>query len=206
MLRVGNAVIVTAASLLIFANSIVGQSISETTSIYRLAAGTRIPVRLDVELSSRNATRNDTFISRTVSPIYIDDSVALPEGTVIEGEVLDVRRASFGGRNGMIELSFSVIRFGNDLERRMSSARIRRFGDNDSVLISTAAIGGGAVGGLAIGSANNDGRGRWLVAGVGAAIGAGFSILRKGRDASIRPDQHIFVVLERDVVLPVTDN
>lgn len=206
MLREKNTVILTVVVSLIFANSIVAQSSIEHTSIYRLAAGTRIPVRLDVELSSRNATRSDTFISRTTAPVLINDVVALPEGTIIEGEVLAVKPAAFGGRDGEIDLDFRSIKFGVEAERRLWSAPIKRIGESRSAFISVAAIGGSAAGGYAIGSATGDGDGKWFGAGVGAAIGAGISLFRKGRDASIRSDQLIYVVVEKDVILPVLDN
>ena len=98
-------------SVLIFANSI--SSTAQPDSIYRLPAGTRIRLKMDVELSSKAASMNDTFTAVVAKPVKVRDTIALPVGTVIEGRVTSVSKASAGLENGSLELVFESLRFVN---------------------------------------------------------------------------------------------
>ena len=85
-------------SLLIFVNSVFAAA--QPDSIYRLPAGIRIRLKMDVELSSRVASVNDTFIATVAKPVLIRVVVALPVGTIIEGRVSSLSKAAGGRHDG----------------------------------------------------------------------------------------------------------
>lgn len=95
-------------TLLIFANSV--YLIAQRDSTYRLPAGTRIRLKLDVELSSKVASVNDTFIASVVTPVINNETVVLPAGSVIEGRVTKVERAALAGRDGKLNVVFENLK------------------------------------------------------------------------------------------------
>jgi hypothetical protein len=75
-------------------------------SIYRLPAGTHLRVKVDVELSSKVASINDTFLATVYEPVKVNETVVLPTGSVVEGRVTDVRSAGAFGQSGSLKIVF----------------------------------------------------------------------------------------------------
>lgn len=95
-------------TLVIFANSVYLTAQRDLT--YRLPAGTRIRLKMDVEVSSKFASVNDTFIASVVAPVIINETVVLPAGSVIEGRVTRVERAGHAGRDGKLNVVFESLK------------------------------------------------------------------------------------------------
>lgn len=95
-------------TLLIFGNSVF--LIAQRDPTYRLPAGTKIRLKLDVELSSKFASVNDTFIASVVTPVINNETVVLPAGAVIEGRVIKVERAAHAGRDGKLNVVFESLK------------------------------------------------------------------------------------------------
>jgi len=70
-------------TLLIFAAF--STAAAQPESIYRLAAGTRITLKLDAEINSQVSGVNDTFIATLARPVIVRDTVVLPAGTTVAG-------------------------------------------------------------------------------------------------------------------------
>lgn len=190
-------------SLLIFANSVFAAA--QPDSIYRLPAGTRIRLKMEVELSSRVASVNDTFIATVAKPVLIRDIVALPVGTIIEGRVTSVSKAAGGGHNGTLEPVFGSLRFTNTAPIKIDGVLVNKMVvPSSSILTFLSVIGGIAIGAV-IGAASNVHNGVLIGAGVGAGAGTGVALLRKGKDVRIRTGEEFKIELKREVVLPVLD-
>jgi len=97
-------------TLMIFANST--YLTAQRDSTYRLPAGTRIRLKMDVELSSKVASVNDTFIASVVTPVVIGQTVVLPAGETVEGRVTEVEAAAHAGRDGKLNAVFETIKYG----------------------------------------------------------------------------------------------
>lgn len=95
-------------TLVIFANSVVLNA--QRDSVYRLPAGTRIRLKMDVELSSQFSSVNDTFLAHVIVPVVADETVVLPAGAVVEGRVTEVARAAHAGRDGMLNVVFESLK------------------------------------------------------------------------------------------------
>ncbi len=190
-------------SLLIFANSI--SSTAQPDSIYRLPAGTRIRLKIDVELSSKAASMNDTFTAVVAKPVKVRDTIALPVGTVIEGRVAGVSKASAGLENGSLELVFESLRFVNLPPRTIDGFLVNKVETRSSLLTTALSIIGGTVIGAVLGTVSKTNNGALIGAGVGAGAGTGVALLRKGKDVRIAKDEEFEIELRREVVLPVLD-
>lgn len=190
-------------SLLIFANSF--SSTAQPDSIYRLPAGTRIRLKMDVELSSDVASVNDTFTAKVAKPVMIRDVVVLPVGTVIEGRVASVSRAAAGGQNGKLEPVFESLKIVNTTPRKIEGVLVNKLETRSSSLVNVLSIIGGTVIGAVLGAVSKTDQGALIGAGIGAGLGTGAALLRKGKDVRIRKDEEFEIELRREVMLPVLD-
>ncbi len=201
MKRFGAATRLTIVSFLIFVNSFV--VFGQTDSIYRLPAGTRIRLRMDAEINSRVSRANDTFIAAVVKPVNVREVVVIPADTIVGGRVIQASSAAFGGRNGVLDVIFETIKFG-DNARRIDGIATQPFVSRSSNAFSMLSILGGAVAGAAVGAANSA-RGALIGAGVGAGAGTSIAFVRKGREVRIRKGEEFEIELKKEVLLPVLD-
>ncbi len=99
---------VKALALLIFGISV--STAAQVDTSYRLPAGTHVKLKLDAELSSKVASVNDTFLARVTKPVVLNDTVILPEGSLIEGRVTGVSPAGVFGRSGSLKIVFESLK------------------------------------------------------------------------------------------------
>jgi len=175
------------------------------SSIYQLQAGITIRVQMDNEINSKVASVNDTFTTTLVAPLLVQETVLLPTGTVIEGRVIKVRRASYGGKSGSLEVSFQTLRLANGVKRVIEGVLVNELKIESSPTADVlTVIGGTALGGI-IGAVSKVDNGALIGAGVGAGAVTGFAFLRKGRDVKIKADEEFEIRLTKNVNLPVQD-
>ena len=175
------------------------------SSIYQLQAGITIRVQMDNEINSKVASVNDTFTTTLVAPLLVQETVLLPTGTVIEGRVIKVRRASYGGKSGSLGVSFQTLRLANGVKREIEGVLVNELKIESLPTADVlTVIGGTALGGI-IGAVSKVDNGALIGAGVGAGAGTGFAFLRKGRDVKIKADEEFEIRLTKNVNLPVQD-
>lgn len=93
-------------TLLIFGTSLAAAG----QGIYRLPAGTRLRVKADIELSSKVASVDDTFLVTVSEPVKVNDMIVLPMGSVVEGRVTGVTHAAGFGRSGSLKVVFENLK------------------------------------------------------------------------------------------------
>ena len=189
-------------SLLIFANSFLATA--QTDSIYRLPVGTRIRLKMDVELSSRAASVNDTFTTKIAKPVIIRDVVVLPVGTVIEGRVTSVSIAAGGGHNGELNPVFESLRIENARPQKMDGVLVNNLSGASSSMGILSVIGGTVIGAV-LGAVSKTNNGALIGGGIGAGSGTAVALMRKGKDVRIRSGEEFDIELKRELVLPVLD-
>jgi hypothetical protein len=135
-----------------------------------IPVGQELDVRLRTRLNSDTATVEQRFETTTVVDLVQDGRVVVPAGTLVEGVVSNVDKATRTDRTGSLTLSFDRMRV-NSREHRIRASATQVFesgGIRDEA--PTAGVGagvGGIVGGI-IGGVKG--------AVLGAAIGAGGAI------------------------------
>jgi hypothetical protein len=160
---------------------------------------------MDVELSSRVATVNDTFTAAIARPVMIHDVVVLPVGTVVEGRVVGVERAAGTRQAGRLDIVFESMRTANSKPVRIEGSMTKELvPDSSAKLNAMSVLGGGVIGG-AIGALSRSASGALIGAGVGAGAGTGIALLKKGKEVCIREDEEFEIVLKKEAVLPVLD-
>lgn len=151
-----------------------------------IPAGTRLTVRLNEELSTKNRRKGSVFSTRLEKPIVVNGRVVVPSGATAYGRILDVER------NKRIDRP--------KLEGTLTSLVIR----GREVPIVTEVVGaeGKRGGGLVkVGTGTLIG----AIAGAplaGAAVGAGVAGVMKGSDLVIPAGTLGELALRKDVVVP----
>lgn len=174
-------------------------------SIYRLEAGTKIRVSMDNEINSEVAGVNDTFTTTIAEPVKVRETIVLPVGTVIEGRVVKVERASAGGKSGSLSVRFETIRFENGEKRQIEAVLVNELKAASAQKTNLLAIIGGTALGAILGAVSKAENGALIGAGVGAGAGAGVALARKGKNVRIKTDEKFEIELKKQVLLPVLD-
>ena len=175
------------------------------SSIYQLQAGTIIRLQMDNEINSKVASVNDTFTTMLTVPVKDQETVVLPVGTVIEGRVTKVRRASYGGKGGILEVSFRTLRLLNGGKRDIEGVLVTELKAESSQTANVLTIlGGTALGGI-VGAFSRSQNGALIGAGVGAGAGTSVAFLKKGSEVKIKAAEEFEIKLTKNVNLPVQD-
>ena len=86
--------------------------------LYTVAAGKRIRVRLNEELTSKTAKVGDRFTVTVREPVYsTNGAVVIPEGSEIVGKVDSVTKAANKGKPGALDVSFIRVDLPNGTKR-----------------------------------------------------------------------------------------
>jgi len=188
---------------MIFVNSAV--LAAQDDSIYRLPAGTRIKLKMDVELSSKVASVGDTFTARVAKPVHNRNVTVLPIGTIFEGRVASVAHASSGGSGGKLEIAFEKLWLSAETTRSIDGALVNKLGSQSSQTRNVLTIIGGTIIGAVFGGLTKSTSRALIGAGIGAGAGTAVAMLRKGKDVRIAKGEEFEIVLRKEVVLPVLD-
>ena len=162
----------------------------------KIPAGTRLVGALDNAVSTARNEPGDLVHLRTVKPLELAEGVTVPEGIVIEGEVV---RAKGGGRLAgapALTIQFkSVSLQGHRQEIVADPLRVR---GKDDLGESVALIGGGAVVGGVVGALAGN-----TTAGIaaGAVIGTGTAVVTKGDQIVLPAGQKLRVRLAQPVTV-----
>lgn len=184
-------------------------------ALYRVAANTKVRVRMEDTIDSKTARVGDRFETRTVEPIYsTNGAVVIPEGSTIVGRVTAATAARKGGKPGTIDVSFVQVRLPNgatraingslgDLDTKDAKSNNEGTASGDKMKYRKPIfIGGGAAGGAILGGAVGGGKGALIggiIGGVGGLIGENQT---KGENAEVKSGTEFGVVLNQAISLP----
>lgn len=163
-----------------------------------LPKGSTMIVKLDQPLSSYSSNLGDTISATVENSVFANDMMAIPAGSAIIGQIVNVTRAKRLGRHGEVDVRFfqvktpdgSVIPLQGHVVTKDNTGALR--GDTytmDLIKGVGTAAGGtalGAVAGTAVGGLLGvAGTGAAMGTGVGAIAGMGYAVARKGKDVVI---------------------
>jgi len=201
MLRI--ALILSAASAVVFAADI--------------PQGTHVLLRMENSINTRTAQEGDYVYLRTASPVAIDGQIALPEGSYVQGVVVQSKRSGRVAGRAELGIRLETLTFATGkvlkFSPHLSSVEDQENGQKvtgkentieaapnkgkDAERIAILAGSGAAIGGVAD-------RG-WQGAGIGSGIGAGVGIatvlLTRGKEVELRRGSTLDVVFDRPVAL-----
>lgn len=185
---------------LLFVNSVYSQS------LYKIPIGAQIYARMDNEINSKVSSVDDTFTLTVSKPVINQEIEILPVGTIVEGRIVKVKSAGFGKRPGSFEVKFETLKLPGGVKRQIDAEMFTLERPKVSPTAPNAAfIGGSSFVGALLGALVDKSRGALVGAGTGLGVGAGYIFLQKGKEARIKSDEEVTLLLKREVSLPVED-
>jgi len=169
---------------------------------YTVAANSLMRVRLNEALNSKNARVGDQFRSTVVDPVYARGFQVIPPGSIVIGHVTHVTRAGRKSSAGSLNVAFTGVQLPNGkLHPLNASLATSGSADNEgevkggsSKKRNAAFIAGGAVvGGLINGAVG---------VGIGAGAGIAGALIKKGKEAEVKPGTEFNIILNQPLALP----
>ena len=165
--------------------------------------GTVLTVRTESTINSNSARVGQTFRTRTTEPLRVEGYTALPQGTVVEGVVTQVRPAT-RAESGIVAVEFNRMMLPGGQSVPML-AKLTSTDANERRQIESQAdprvvlVGGrSGVGAVVAGVGNNDSGDP-----LSNVLGALGSIFSNGSDVNVPPGTMLAVQLERGLDLSV---
>ena len=146
----------------------------------KLPQGTVVLVETLYPVSSASFKVNNTIAFSVAKPVFIDDALIIPRGTIARAKIVHVKKAGIMGRGGALTFEMEQI--------------VAMDGTKIPVILSAAAEGGNRTGILAAGAAATTALIFPYTA--PAAIVWGF---KKGDDAVVRGNKQFAAVIKNDV-------
>jgi len=148
----------------------------------KLPQGTVVVVETLYPVSSADFKVNNTIAFAVARPVFVDDALIIPRGTIARAKIVRVRKAGLMGRAGALTFEMEQI--------------VAMDGTKIPVILTAAAEGGNRTGVLALGAAATSALIFPYTA--PAAIVWGF---KKGDDAIVRGNKQFGAVIKNDIEL-----
>jgi hypothetical protein len=184
-------------------------------TLFTVAAGKKIRVRMNDTINSTTARVGDTFTVTTVDPVYSTGGVVvIPQGSEIVGRITVVTRAAKGGRPGSMDATFNRVRLPNGYTKIVNGSLTElssdgATSDNEGGMRAgtmkhrkVVFIGGGAAGGAVLGGLLGGPKGTLIGAGIGAVAGILGERNLKGKEAEVSAGTEFGIYLNQSVSLP----
>jgi len=163
---------------------------------------TAIHVTLDQGISSNQNRPGDHFEATISQPVVLNDKTVIPEGTPVEGLVVDVRPSGHLMGRAHLQLALESMQLNGKTYDLKTSSSYRRGGDHKKR--NWAWIGGGAGGGALIGAAAAGGKGALIGGPIGAGAGTAVAYFTGKKDIHLRPETRLEFRLNQPVTVDVT--
>ncbi len=178
-----------------------GQKRQKQPPKYVLPEDTVIRLRLNEQLSSKNAKVGTPFTSTVVTPVYVRGVEVIPAGSIVTGSVTHVERAGRKSQAGSINVTFTSLKLPNGAQHPLAASLAASDSeDNEGEIKGKSSkkrnakfIGRGMVVGGLIGG------GSGVVS--GGVMGAARGLIKKGEEAEINPGTEFDIMLNRSVSL-----
>ena len=184
-------------------------------TLYSIAAGKKIRVRMNDTINSSTARVGDTFTVTVVDPVYSNNGVVvIPQGSEITGRLMVVTRAAKGGKPGSIDATFTRLHLPNGFSKVINGSLTElasdgATSDNEGGVHAgtmknrkVVFIGGGGAGGAVLGGLFGGPKGALIGAGVGAVAGIFAERNLKGKEAEVASGTEFGIYLNQAVSLP----
>jgi hypothetical protein len=177
-------------------------------------AGTVLPVVLNTYLNTRNTQVGDVFYADTSYPIWIQQRMIIPRGSIVKGTITEVYKPGVLKGKGKIGIRFDSVLLPNGVERQLVAAfhgihgpgaeKIDRrtesveAGSSGNKGSDAGTVVGNAGTGAIIGSVTSrDAGGTLIGAGAGAAAGAVIVLLSRDRNLVLEPGTQLDLELRQ---------
>jgi hypothetical protein len=160
---------------------------------------TAIHVTLDQGISSNQNRPGDHFEATISEPVVLNDKTVIPQGTPVEGIVVDARPSGHLMGRAHLQLALESMQLDGKTYDLKTSSSYRRGGNHKKR--NWAWIGGGAGGGALIGAAAAGGKGALIGGPIGAGAGTAAAYFTGKKDIHLRPETRLEFRLQQPVIV-----
>jgi hypothetical protein len=160
---------------------------------------TQIHVTLDQGLSSDQNRPGDRFEATVSQPVLLDNKAVIPEGTRVEGLVVDARPSGRLMGRARLQLALDSIQLDGQNYPIHTSTANRSGGSHKKR--NWAWIGGGGAGGALIGAAAGGGKGALIGGPIGAGAGTAVAFMTGKKDIHLAPETPLTFRLAEPVTI-----
>jgi hypothetical protein len=193
--------------------------IENTTTQITVPAGTQVLLHLRSPIDTKTAKVGDGVYCQTSFPVTQNNVAVIPAGTYVKGKIAQVKRAGKIKGRAEILFNFTTMIFPNgytiDLPGALENApgsRNSTVADKEGTVKADSQKGkdAGTVAktgatGAVIGAVASGGKGAGIGGLAGAAVGLGQVLFTRGQDVRIDQDTALEMVLERPLIVEVTN-
>jgi hypothetical protein len=174
--------------------------------------GTTMIIKLDQPLSSFSSSLGEGIGATLENDVFVNDSIAIPAGSEVLGQVTDVSRSSRLGKHGELDVRFHSVKTPDGTVIPIRGHVITQ--DNTGILkgnsykmdiakgigIAAGSTGVGALAGTALGGLLGvAGTGAVFGTAVGGLAGISYAIARKGKDVVIPSGARVSIRVDEEV-------
>jgi type IV secretion system protein VirB10 len=192
---------------------------SVTESQMTVPEGTVIPIVLTAYINTCSSQVGDMVYADTVYPIWLQQRLVIPKGSMIRGTITEVVRPGKIKGKGRLAIRFDDILLPNGIKRELNASLRSIHGPGDvnvdrtSESVSAGGSGGTDAGtimgttneGAIIGAIAGHGSGAAIGAGAGAAAGAIITLFTRGQDLVLSPGTQFDLELRKSIVFDYSD-
>lgn len=178
-------------------------------------AGTKVMLSLVHPISTKSARVGDGVYLKSAFPVTIDDQMAVPPGTYVQGEITEVKRPGHVKGRAELRFRFTTLIFPSGYTVSLPGAVENVPGMESSTMkdkegtieangtkgrdVATAA--GTAATGAVLGAAIDGGKGAGIGAAAGGATGLLIALLTRGNDVRLDTGTAVEMTFERSLVI-----
>jgi hypothetical protein len=158
-------------------------------------------VSLQTPLSTKSVRVGQPFEAKLTTPMEVGSTVALPEGTVLKGEVVGIGESEkTGGKTMALELREAEVpdRGSESLDTKSVVLVAEPSTEDDLEKVAVGGVAGGVLGAIVGG-----GKGALIGVAAGAGTGAVVAIATRDEHLHLAPGQKIRFELEEPAELPL---
>jgi len=184
-------------------------------AVFMVPAGSEIPAVTTGELNTQNMLLGQAVSLMLGQDYYYNNHLVAPAGSVVNGTVIQLKKASFAGRNGQLQIKFTSIvsPYGQMIPisgqiKTTDGTGILKGGTAKDTTIDYAkdtAIGAasGAIGGLVMSaiSGGSIGKGTAIGTAIGGGLGVAKSTVDKGGDVVIPANTNVAIQLDQPMTI-----
>ena len=178
-------------------------------------AGTKVPLVLKQGISTKNAKVGDHVYLQTNFPLVMEGRMVIPEGTYVQGEITNVKRAGRVKGRAEVMMHFSTLIFPNgytvslpgavdavpgaeSADLKSNEGKIQHEGEKGKDIGRAAET---TAGGTLIGASAAGLKGAGVGAAAGGVTGLALALLTRGSDVRLDAGTAVEMVFQRDVTL-----
>lgn len=186
-----------------------------TAQTITVPAGTKLLMRLQSGVNTKSAKPGDSVYMETSFPISIDNTMAIPPGTYVQGVIDNVKRSGRIKGRAEVQFHFTTLIFPNGYTVSVPGSVDNVPGADNGKVINkegsvqadgtkgkdAATIAGPTAEGAIIGGLARGGRGALIGSGIGGAAGLAMVLLTRGNEINYPPGTPVEMVLQRPLTL-----